>query len=84
MFLRNYIILILCLFLSYSCKTRNSVKETENLPATTQKIITGSVTINGAYALAPLARNWALGFMTGYLRPSREKIRSGYDIKATH
>lgn len=63
MYLRNYLILILCLCLSVSCKTRKTSKESKNPATVSPSVLSGSFTISGAFALAPLAEKWADEFM---------------------
>jgi phosphate transport system substrate-binding protein len=60
---KKCLLLLLCLILISGCKTRKPEKESTNLSDPSKTVLSGSFVVSGAYALTPLARQWADDFM---------------------
>ena len=61
--MKKILVLLLTLTVIFGCKSRKSQQAEKNSDAVPEEIITGEFTISGAYALSPLMKKWADGFM---------------------
>ena len=61
--MKKILILLLAVAVIFGCKSRKSVPAENISDAVPEEIITGEFTISGAYALSPLMKKWADGFM---------------------
>jgi phosphate transport system substrate-binding protein len=63
MYLRKFLIPLLCLAVISDCNSCKSKKTSENQPEPPKAEVSGSFTISGAFALYPITRKWADEFM---------------------
>ncbi|HOB85696.1 MAG TPA: substrate-binding domain-containing protein [Bacteroidales bacterium] len=62
--MKKILILLLTVIVIFGCKSRKSGTAENNSDAVPEEIISGEFTISGAFALSPLMKKWAEGFMT--------------------
>jgi phosphate transport system substrate-binding protein len=75
--LKNGFILVLCFTMLSGCGRSKTEKTPDKIQGTSINIISGNISVSGAYALAPLAKKWADEFMKLHPGVKIEIIETG-------